>query len=106
MADSPQQDGPPQWLDVLSQAAPAQQTLVERLWDRYGFPSIVAVGLGFALYQFTSGELRAIRSVIDQHVTDTRLDQSEIRFYLRAICLNTAQTESQRAACVLGEQTR
>jgi hypothetical protein len=60
-----------------------------RLVYRYGVPAAIAL---FLTYTITSS--------VASDVTAMRQEHLELRFYLRGICLNTAQSESQRSACV------
>lgn len=60
-----------------------------------GVPALIALGLTWIFATDVRSDVRAMRG---EHQTLT--------FYLRALCFNTAQTDSQRAACVPPEQVR
>ena len=85
----------------------------DRAMDRWGLPTVAAVLLGALLYQFVSRDLVTMQAasletqrLISEHVAESRLDQTEVRYLLRQICLNGADTEAERAACVLPRVTR
>jgi hypothetical protein len=60
-----------------------------RLLYRYGVPAGIALFLTYTLTNSVASDVSAMRT-----------EHQELRFYLRGICLNTAQTEQQRSACV------
>lgn len=65
----------------------------ERLLGKYGPTAAIAVFLVWWISNDVSGTLRAIEFTLNTHV-------SESVFYLRAICLNAAKDERERANCV------
>ena len=67
-------------------------TLVTRITDRYGVVAIIAMFLVWMLSNAVAQDLRSVSSKLDSHI-------DEQRFYLRAICLNTAQDDAARAQC-------
>jgi len=97
---------------------------VERGVDRWGLPTVFALILLGALLVFGWRALTGLaeaqtdtrealtkaqtdtQKAIDDHVHEMRVEQAETRWYLRAICFNSANTESERAACVLPTQGR
>lgn len=62
-----------------------------RAVERFG---VLAAFAAFLLWYVTlgPGNDRTLADTLNRHVTETQ-------FYLRAICLNTAQSDNQRAAC-------
>ena len=61
----------------------------------FGIPAGVAVFLVYFLTQAVWTELAGVRTDLRLHMRE----QGETRHYLRAICLNTAATETQRVLC-------
>lgn len=70
-------NGGPIWVQVAS---------------RFGIPALIALGLIYFLAGHVDGEIHEIRDGVQEQ----RIEQ---RFWLRAICLNTAETENERANC-------
>lgn len=66
---------------------------------RYGLAAAIAGFLVWFVTQGLSDDVRATRDMLREHI-------AEQRFYLRAICVNTSQTEIQRAQCVDVERGR
>ena len=66
-----------------------------RILYRYGVPASIAL---FLTYFITSS--------IATDVTAMRTEHQELRFYLRGICLNTAETEQARAGCIPPNERR
>lgn len=62
---------------------------------RLGVPAAIAVYLVWTLTQNLSADLQALQGTVSTHVIDTR-DTLRV---LRAICINTAKTEAERANC-------
>lgn len=60
---------------------------------RYGAPTIIALGLVWFLAMHADGMLHAMSESLQEHIT-------EQKFFLRAICMNTATSENQRASCI------
>jgi hypothetical protein len=60
--------------------------------NKYGALGAIAVFLVWWMANDVSGTLRALDQALSGHVSETN-------FYLRSICLNTAQSEAQRAGC-------
>lgn len=56
---------------------------------RYGVPAGIALFLTWTLTHDVSANVAAMRS-----------EHQEIRFYLRALCFNAAQSEAETARCV------
>jgi hypothetical protein len=63
------------------------------LVNKYGVIGAIAVFLVWWMANDVTGTLRALDQALSGHVSETN-------FYLRSICLNTAQTEGQRAGCI------
>jgi hypothetical protein len=59
-----------------------------RALDRYGVVAAIAL---FLVWFLTSG--------LTNDITAMRREHRDLRFYLRAICLNTASTAAQQAQC-------
>jgi hypothetical protein len=86
---------------------------VERSIDRWGIPTVLLIVMSVVFYQLYTGKLQLIQDAqastqkaMEQHINDMRLDQSEIRFFLRAMCNNAADSEAERANCVPPSQAR
>lgn len=58
----------------------------------YGIPAAIAGFLVWFVTQGLSNDVRTTREMLQIHA-------NENGFYLRAICLNVAQTDGQRAQC-------
>lgn len=56
---------------------------------RYGVPAVIALGLTWTLTHDVSANVAAMRA-----------EHMELRFYMRAICINSAQSEADMARCV------
>lgn len=66
---------------------------------RYGLASLIAV---YLLWWATDGlAMKVDRLVLMMHTHVT-----ESNFYLRALCLNSAQNETQRASCIPPSERR
>lgn len=66
---------------------------------RYGVPSVIALGLVYFLTMHVDGMVHAMSESLQYHIT-------EQKFFLRAICINTAMSESQRLNCVPPSEAR
>ena len=66
---------------------------------RYGFATAAATYLIWALASDVSGRIQDIQASMHEHTSETA-------FYLRAICLNVAKDDVQRAGCVLPREHR
>jgi len=82
---------PPWWIKALKE---------------FGFPTLIAGALmWFFLTNFqefqrdTSANIRGLTSMVNFHVAQMRVDQTEARSYWRLICINTARTAQQQAMC-------
>lgn len=65
----------------------------ERILGKYGLATVIALGLTAWLASNVSGQVSKVRETLDLHVSETN-------FYLRQVCINTAQNEGQRAGCI------
>ena len=65
-----------------------------RIAFRYGIGSAIAL---FLVYQMAFAQASDIKQLLTDHQT--------LKFYLRGICLNTANTEAQRLNCVPDRET-
>lgn len=65
----------------------------ERVLNRYGLATVLALFLVWWLTSGVSGSISAIQQSLHDHVAETT-------FFLRAICVNAAKDEGQRANCV------
>lgn len=70
-----------------------------QLLAKYGLGTVLALVLTYFLMHNVSESIAKVSDTLNQHVGDMKSQQIESRFYLRAICLNTAETEAQRAGC-------
>jgi hypothetical protein len=66
-----------------------------------GVPSLIAVGLAWWLTMFMSGALLRIEQKIDHHEAARAKDSQQMNGFLYAICLNTADNETERARCAI-----
>lgn len=71
----------------------------ERIANKYGIPAVIALFLVWWLTSGVSADISAIKAALGLHTSETN-------FYLRQVCLNTAQTENQRAACIALDRNR
>ena len=63
-----------------------------KLAAKYGVAGAIALFLVWWLAGDVSGQVTKIQDALTAHVAETN-------FYLRQICVNTAQNEAQRAGC-------
>lgn len=68
--------------------------LYERVLMKYGLSTAIAVFLIWKMTTGISGHIDQIQTALNEHITETA-------YYLRAICVNTAQDDIQRAACMM-----
>jgi hypothetical protein len=61
--------------------------------NKYGIPGALALLLTWWLASDVSGTLRALAENLNTH-------SSETAYYMRQVCLNTAQNEAQRSGCL------
>lgn len=66
----------------------------ERTLSKYGLATALAIFFVYWITSDVSGTMRSIKDTLDGHITETA-------YYLRAICINTAQDDAQRSACVV-----
>ncbi len=72
-------------------------TMTDRLAylaNKYGPLAAIAIFLVWWIATDISGNLRHIGERLDSHTAETA-------FYMRQMCLNTSQNETQRAGCIL-----
>lgn len=86
---------------------------VERAIDRWGVPTVLLIALCVVFYLLYTGKLQAIQDAqantneaLTDHVNEMKLDRTEWRFFLRALCVNSANSESERANCVPPSEAR
>lgn len=84
-------NGTPFWFKVL---------------DRYGFPTLIAGVLLYFVLWWGSNMITSFTNALSEmaksqaaHALQMRIDQVENRYYQRQVCLNTAKTAQQQAAC-------
>jgi hypothetical protein len=77
----------------------APPTYWERMLAKYGLATVLAVAFFWWLTSDVSGVMRETNATLKDHVRDSN-------FYLRQLCLNTAQTDAARAGCIPPEQHR
>lgn len=65
---------------------------VLRILFRYGLATVIALGLVVWIAFSVSFDIRRMREDLSTHSMETS-------FYARQTCINTAQTEAQRASC-------
>ena len=99
--------------DFIQQMRTDPASRVERAIDRWGVPTVLLIAMCVVFYLLYTGKLQAIADAqaattqaLRDHVNDMRIDQSETRFYLRAICVNSAGSEQERASCILPNEAR
>lgn len=61
--------------------------------SKYGLATFLAVYLVWQLSTGVSGKIEKIQVSLNEHISETA-------YYLRQICINSAQDETQRAACL------
>lgn len=61
--------------------------------NKFGIPGAVALFLVWWMASDVSGALKTLTITLNSHASETA-------FYMRQVCLNTAQTEGQRAGCI------
>lgn len=71
------------------------KALWERLIDRYGVQAAMLAFLIYFVTQTVAGDVRAMRT---EHL--------ELRFFLRAICINAADMEWKRVGCIPPNELR
>ncbi len=64
--------------------------------SRFGVPTGFAAALLYVLIQVFTGDIKAIK----EDVGKVRDEHLEMRFFLRAICINGADTEPEQANCI------
>ena len=60
---------------------------------KFGPITAIAVGVVWWLTYSLSGDLHAVKASQERHAMETA-------FYLRALCVNSAKDDAQRAACI------
>ena len=70
-----------------------QTAFYEKVLTKYGLATFLAVFLVWWVTTGVSGSITQIQTALNEHISETA-------YYLRAICVNTAQDDSQRAACI------
>ncbi len=66
---------------------------------RLGVPAGIALFLVWFVTLGFAADIRTVKEALTKH-------SAEQRFYLRAICINTAQTDAQRALCIQSDLER
>ena len=61
--------------------------------NKYGVPAALALFLTYWMANDVAGTLRKLDRELADHVSETN-------FYLRAICINAAESEGERANCL------
>lgn len=75
-------------------AQPQNASPWERILTKYGAATAIALFMVYWLTSGVSGDVRTLREDVKSHISETN-------FYLRAICVNVATTEGQRANCII-----
>lgn len=76
-----------------------QTTEWAQLAVKFGPGWALAAILVYFLMASVSTAQSDIKSALTQHITDMKLDAQRSGFLLKAICLNGADSESERATC-------
>lgn len=75
----------------------------DKVWlqalGKYGPIAVLAIGLSWFLATTVDAQLRLLNTTLSAHVRQTNTEQRELRWFLRAVCYNTARTQSERDAC-------
>ncbi len=66
---------------------------------KYGPLAILAVGLSWFLASHVDAQLHMLTTTLSAHVQQTSIEQRELRWFLRALCHNTARSQNERDAC-------
>ncbi len=74
--------------------------LYVRIAARYGVSAVIAGFLVWFVTQGISGDVKGTREEVRAVRDELRQHSSEQRFFLRAICLNSAKDDAGRAMCV------
>lgn len=73
------------------------------LWLRaaykFGLPGAIAAFLVYFMTMGVGKDLTSIKDKLDATLSNTSKQHMEQSYYLRAICINLATTEAQRAIC-------
>ena len=70
--------------------------------EKYGISIAVLVGIILWLTVGVNADLTALK----EGLSTVRSEHLEMRFYLRGICLNAADSDSERANCFYGQDHR
>ncbi len=79
--------------DGTTGAGDAMTDRIERMLNKYGVAVVIALFLVWWMTTDISGRIGRMDDQLGDHVKETN-------FYLRQVCLNTAQTEAERAGCI------
>jgi hypothetical protein len=60
---------------------------------RYGVSTVIALFLVYSVTNSLTRDVKDTKEMLQQHI-------GEQRFYLRAICFNSAKDDAQRASCI------
>lgn len=66
---------------------------IASLSQKYGPMAAIGLFLVWWMASDVSGSLKALTETLNNHASETA-------FYMRQVCLNTAQNEAQRAGCI------
>lgn len=70
---------------------------------KLGVPAAVMAFLVYFLVSTVNKQLTEIARQVQVHQNQSTLDQQQIRFYLRAICVHTAASDRDRTDCFAGD---
>lgn len=74
------------------------------LWAKGGVVGVICMLLMFLVYQIAVERNRQFTSFeekMDRHETNRARDSQQINAFLYAICLNTAEDDTERARCAI-----
>lgn len=110
MGHEPHDSGP---VITVSDLANIPLARAERAMDRWGAPTVLLVFVCVGFWLLYTGKLddlmqaqAATQRSIEAHVNQMNVDRTEWRFYLRALCVNSADSEAERANCVPPSEAR
>lgn len=73
---------------------------------QFGAPTAMLAAVLYWLLVHMDGDLHKIDANVDAHRHNTQLEQSQMLWYMRAACLNDAETDTERVRCIPPEEAR
>lgn len=77
-----------------------------RILFRYGIVGFLALASYYVLVSEVRGGQKELIKMFMDHANQSERGDLEMRFFLRAICINAAKDDAQRAGCVLPGEAR